>query len=508
MGQSHRCKTNVTAAGAMLWCVFMTTVPGVVAAAEPLDRSVAQGKKLLYVMNYREVDLAKKEDPPRPDLVKMKEAVLNEDWKVVAHLKSLGFNVATCDELADAKAARGKDLVVISESVNAYEIADKYTLVTIPVIVWENDVLDDMHMTGKRLRVDYGTQTKGATALQLFNAPDPLSAGLAAGTHEILRKPAPINWGRPGLGASIIATLPDQPDKVAIFAYEKGATMEYDYTAPARRVGLFPNRDYFENLTPEGLALFDAAFFWAVSPPPVTHAESTGKQALYIMNRRNLELAKTDVPADPKRLKRLQKAIDNEQKAISRLQSLGFTVRVADEHPGSDVVTGADLIVISNSVNAAEIPERYASLSIPIVTWASALYPVLHLTGNAPAEDFGTTGTVGGKDGDRFASIVNAFHPLAAKLSAQAIQDLYTDNEFITNYGKPALGAINIAVIEGYPDRRLVFAYEKGASMANDMLAPARRVAYFVNTEDFGELQPAGLALFDAAMLWAAKSPK
>jgi hypothetical protein len=264
MGQSRRFNTNVTAVSAVAmvgWLLIATMT-----LAAPLDRSVAQGRKLLYVMNYREVDLARKEDPPRPDLVAMKQAVLDEDWKVVAHLKSLGFNVTTCDELADVKLAKGKDLVVISESVNAFEVANKYTFVTIPVIVWENDIFDDMRMTGKRLRVDYGTYTKGATALQLFNAPHPLSAGLAAGVHEILRKPAPINWGRPGLGATIIATLPDQPDKVTIFAYEKGATMEYDYTAPARRVGFFANRDYFASLTPDGQALFDAVFLWAVSP--------------------------------------------------------------------------------------------------------------------------------------------------------------------------------------------------------------------------------------------------
>jgi hypothetical protein len=251
-----------SAAGLALAILF---APLLVRAA-PLERSAAHGKKLLYVMNYREVDLAKHESPPRPALVQMKQEVLDEDWKVVAHLKTLGFNVTTCDELADVKQAKGMDLVVVSESVNAYEIANKYTLLTIPMVVWENDIYDDMRMTGKRLRVDYGTYTKPVVSLQLFNAPHPLSAGLSAGVHEVLQKPAPINWGRPGLGATIIATLPDQPDKVAIFAYEKGATMEYDYTAPARRVGFFANRNYFDNLTPDGQALFDAAFLWAISP--------------------------------------------------------------------------------------------------------------------------------------------------------------------------------------------------------------------------------------------------
>ena len=263
MGQFLSFRARATRAGA--WCCLLWILAPLGQAAG-LDHNLAHGKKLLYVMNYREVDLAKKEDPPRPDLVKMKQEVLDEDWKVVAHLKSLGFVVTTCDELGDAKVAKGKDLVVISESVNAFEVANKYTLLTIPVVVWENDIYDDMRMTGKRLRADYGTLSSGATAMQLYNAPHPLSAGLSAGKHEVLRAPAPINWGRPGLGATIIATLAGDPDKVTIFAYEKGATMEYDYTAPARRLAFFANRNYFENLTADGLALFDAAFLWAVSP--------------------------------------------------------------------------------------------------------------------------------------------------------------------------------------------------------------------------------------------------
>jgi hypothetical protein len=48
-----------------------------------------------------------------------------------------------------------------------------------------------------------------------------------------------MSWGKPGLGATIIATLYGQPEKAAIFAYEKGATMDYEALAPARRVMFF-----------------------------------------------------------------------------------------------------------------------------------------------------------------------------------------------------------------------------------------------------------------------------
>ncbi|WP_266156701.1 hypothetical protein [Dyella silvatica] len=74
-----------------------------------------------------------------------------------------------------------------------------------------------------------------------------------------------MNWGKPGLGASIIATVAGQPEKVAIFGYEKGATMDYESLAPARRVMFFLDNETFDNLTPEGLHLFDAAIDWAMA---------------------------------------------------------------------------------------------------------------------------------------------------------------------------------------------------------------------------------------------------
>lgn len=68
-----------------------------------------------------------------------------------------------------------------------------------------------------------------------------------------------MSWGRPGCGAIAIATVYGQPDKAAIFAYEKGATMDYAALAPARRVMFFLDNDTFVNLSPAGVALFDAA---------------------------------------------------------------------------------------------------------------------------------------------------------------------------------------------------------------------------------------------------------
>jgi hypothetical protein len=252
---------------AAVWIVLAAAAASTVRSA-PAAALSAKGRRLLFIMNVTEVEKVKAEVPYNAALVKQKEEVLVDDRRTADHLREIGFTVTTGDESAPVEAAKGQDVVVISESVDAYPIGDRYTYLPVAVVCWENDLYDDLRMTGKRLNVDYGTnRTTKTAALRLVNAPHPLSAGLAGGMHTVFTEPKELNWGRPGLGAAIIATVPGEPEKVATFAYEKGATMDYDFIAPARRVGLFPWQNEVGALSAEGRALFDAAMIWAASPP-------------------------------------------------------------------------------------------------------------------------------------------------------------------------------------------------------------------------------------------------
>jgi hypothetical protein len=233
----------------------------------------------------------------------------------------------------------------------------------------------------------------------------------------------------------------------------------------------------------------------AVLVPVATSAAVTdpslarGKRVLYV----------TGVPACD--AKRQEHFAANDARIVEHLHSLGFAVVKADAAAAWERTKGQDLVVISDS--AARLAGDFRGLPVPIVTWSSELYPELAMTGHQRGKDFGVTGTPGGKDGDRFAWMVNAPHPLSAGLKPTVAQNYYDDNEFMTNWGKPAQGATNIAITPGYPDQRVVFAYEAGASMEGDFAAPARRVGLFLCTHDFDHLFPAGVSLFDAAMLWA-----
>ena len=94
-----------------------------------------------------------------------------------------------------------------------------------------------------------------------------MSGGLKAGIANVYHQQVEMSWGKSGLGATLIATLYGQPEKVAIFGYEAGATMDYETLAPARRVMLFMGNSTFTNLSGDGLTLFDAAIKWACAPP-------------------------------------------------------------------------------------------------------------------------------------------------------------------------------------------------------------------------------------------------
>ena len=195
--------------------------------------------------------------------IKPAPEVLAADAKIQEHLAELGFKVTFADQYDPPEAANGKDLVFISSGASAHRLEGKYRALAVPVIVCESYALPHLGMTDRKQDSDFGTKEGKIRYLWLVNAPHPLSAGLPSGMVNVVKKGAPMNWGRPGPGATIIATFPGELGLSPLFAYEKGATMEGENLAPARRVMLFLDGDTFPNLNEAGLKLFDAAVRWA-----------------------------------------------------------------------------------------------------------------------------------------------------------------------------------------------------------------------------------------------------
>lgn len=245
---------------ALLFCASTT-----LASALPLSPEAARGKQVLYVYNRTKLEKAMAATPVDPSRVLLLKTQRRNDDGVIALLKTMGFVVEGTDEYSSVDRVKGKDLILISESVDSLDVGGKYRDVAVPLITFENDLLPYLGMTGLKTDVDTGTLEK-ERLVWVVNAPHPLAGGLAAGTQNVLDdEHVRLNWGKPEPSAIVIAMARGESGKAAVFAYEKGATMHWEFVAPARRLSFFLYSDTFEHLRPEGLALFRAALLWSVT---------------------------------------------------------------------------------------------------------------------------------------------------------------------------------------------------------------------------------------------------
>src|SRR5690349_5607022 len=75
---------------------------------------------------------------------------LAADQKIAAHLGARGYSVRMLDQAQPPVAIGDADLVVISSTVSSRQVASGWRYLAKPLLTWENDLLDDFAMTGKR----------------------------------------------------------------------------------------------------------------------------------------------------------------------------------------------------------------------------------------------------------------------------------------------------------------------------------------------------------------------
>ena len=187
------------------------------------------------------------------------------DQVIITRLTTAGYSVLTKGQsLAVTTDALDKNLVIISETVDAGTVGSKFRDVAVPVILWESGLFDDMQMTS----ASGGNGTTGSqTQVNVVNSSHPLAAGLSGQVTTSAAKT--YSWGVPSSSADIVARLSSDNTKSTIFAYETGRPMVAAATgtdkagvltpAPSRRVGFFGG----DSLTTDGWKLFDAAVKWA-----------------------------------------------------------------------------------------------------------------------------------------------------------------------------------------------------------------------------------------------------
>lgn len=223
------------------------------AALDASLRRIARGKKVLFV--------------ERVNAGEGKAA----DEHTVEHLRSLGFTLTIADQSDPETRARGQDLVIVSGTCSKWKLANKYADVPVPLISLEGLMSDTMHFAGFDRYVDYGEHGEERESndppenyLDIVGAWSPMAAGLKPGLVKFENTPGVLKWARALPDATVIATLPGEPWERAIFGYPKGALMAGGFIAPARRALLPLDNPTFDDLTPQGRALFDAVVLWTI----------------------------------------------------------------------------------------------------------------------------------------------------------------------------------------------------------------------------------------------------
>lgn len=198
------------------------------------------------------------------------------DAKLKPYFESLGF-IVTMVEQSDGAAQKleGYELIFISPTTSSEKMphaqAERYRHTKVPIVNCEAALLGRLGMTGLRPAADWGAATAGKDAVvAVINQTHPMQAEIPNGPFSPFKGPVrEINWGKPGVGAIKIAMIPGHREQFAVFGYDKGAVMDYQFVAPARRIMVCLPDGGFDQLTEGGRHMLNGALTWALSRKPL-----------------------------------------------------------------------------------------------------------------------------------------------------------------------------------------------------------------------------------------------
>jgi hypothetical protein len=361
------------------------------------------------------------------------------DAAIKARLESQGWQVTVEQAPSSTTAsADGKQLVIVSSTVNSGDVADKFRDVTVPVVMWEQAVQDNFRMTGDVDGTDRGTQT-AQTQINIVNNTHPLAAGLPLGLLTVVSNAQDFAYGAPSANAVVIAQMADNPARAVIYGYDTGALMIDGTTpAPARRVMLFPANNSYVLFTPEAVALFDAAVQWAsgIMPPP------TGAKIAFVSFH-----PADDDPWNAADTAGFTEAPDVGYTALLREAGHDVTRFRTTGTPDVNVLNTFDLVIISRSVPSGDYQDAPET-----ALWNGITAPTMILGGYVIRQN--RLGLMAGNDipdttGPIKLTVNDPDHPIFEGISLDGTGTMVNDYAVIATYtNQPQRG---ISVVTGDP---------------------------------------------------------
>jgi hypothetical protein len=162
--------------------------------------------------------------------------LVGTDTQFESTLKARGMEVeVVLDKDATPANAEGKRVIIFSYSMKSTTFkAEAYTDVPVPIIVTEHFLLPRIKMV---VNGQHGFTPSNLTKLTL-TADHELAGGFPKGDVTVYMRNQEMFWGVPTAAAIKVGHIVGAPEKVAFFAYDKGAMM-VGATAPAKRVQFF-----------------------------------------------------------------------------------------------------------------------------------------------------------------------------------------------------------------------------------------------------------------------------
>ena len=490
--------------------VFGLAVGLIANAQQILTPSQAKGKKILMVVGEPE------------------KGETNDDKLVKKHFEDLGYIVTMAAEDDPATKAMGQDLVVLSSTADPREIADKYADAAVPVFTWNTVDYPDMKMTGPERHVDFETidpEQDYARAFSVLygyfpNATDPIVKEFSGKTQlfgTLYLLPEAFGWGKPAASAEIVSNSEGDPTHAGVFTYEKGGTMYGGFVAPARRVGFYLQDSTFHYLTevhgqPEkdpdmadwwiGVRLFDASIRWALSEPvapfPYNPAATKAALAKVAKGKKVLFVRRVNTPEGE----------ESDDHIVEHLKDVGFIVKEVDQTEPQAAADGMDFILLSATNSKYKTTNKYRDARIPLICLEGLMADTLKMAGRRRYLDYGEHGEEKESEDppEAYLEIVNSNHPMAAGLKNGYVK--FIKGADVLKWATPPPSATIIATLPNSTHERAIFGFEKGAAMADEFVAPARRTLFPIDNPAFDNLTEAGHALFDAAVLWTISPPE
>lgn len=221
---------------------------------------------------------------PRVALITRTVPIPGADQAYMDHLTARGWNVTAIDDdrIRDSgqTVIRGYDLIVISSTVYPDRIEARLNSAPEPIIVMELDLYPWFRMTGSNSG-NWG-YTTSSRKLDIVNPNSPLAAGFN-GEVFVSSKAKPMNFGKVGSGAFVIAKAKNSTNQPVIFAYQAGSKLVNGSNASGPRVGFYMSQAHPKFANQDAWALFDAAAAWATQnaptpPPPNNTTDSIALQ--------------------------------------------------------------------------------------------------------------------------------------------------------------------------------------------------------------------------------------